>query len=182
MQRFILRLNIHGHYTPYQPSNYTTTSCINDLLLHLPSRYVLFHILHPGNKRMITINLLDVGRDIFIKVLKDPTIMYPFKTRLIMEQLDVQDSFSYDSRERSTGRVSYKQEMEYPHVKVTNIHFCSMGSDRKSSSIFIGVLHHVYHIYLFSPFSCGMKSLSKVCPFSYGSIPLPKDMSFILWT
>ena len=99
-----------------------------------------------------------------------------------MEQLDVQDSVHYESRERSTGRVCYKQVIKYPHVKVSNIHFCSMGSDRKSSGIFIGVLHYVYHIYLFSPFYCGMKFPSKVCPYSYGSISLPKDMSFILWT
>ena len=178
-QRFMLRSNIPGLYTPYEPINHNTTSYISDLPLHLPSRYVLFKILHPSNKRMITKSLLDMGRDMFIKVLEDLTNMYPFKTKLIMEQLDIQDSFSYASRKRSTGRVCYKQEMEYPHVKVTNIHFCSMGSDRKYTSIFIGVLHHVYHIYLFSPFYCGMVFPSKVCPYSYGSISLPKDMFFI---
>ena len=31
----------------------------------------------------------------------------------------------------------------------TYIHLCSMGSDRKYSSISLGVLHHVYHIWLF---------------------------------
>ena len=174
-QRFMLRPNIPGLYTPHELINHNTTSCINDLLLHLPSRYVLFKILHPSNKRMITRNLLDVGRDMFIKVLEDPTIMYPFKTRLIMEQLDVQDSFSYDSRERSTGRDSYKQEMEYPHVKVTNIHFCSMGSDRKYTSLFMEVLLHVHHIVYFIMipnkvylFFCRMMSLLKVCSFSCG--------------
>ena len=182
MQRFMLRPNIHGLSPSYKPTNYNTTSCTSALTLHLPSRYVLFKILHPSNKITVVKSFLNMGRDLSIKVLKDPTIMYTYKTKVIMEQLDVQDSFSYESNKRSTGRVCYKQEIEYPHAKVTNIHFCSMGSDRKSSSIFIGVLHHVYHIYLFSPFSCGIKFPSKVCPYSYGNISLPKDMSFILWT
>ena len=151
------------------------------LLPHTP-RFALFTLPRFHNKRMTIKCLLDMGSNMFDKVLLDPTILYPYKTKLIMEKLDLQDSFSYESKEGSTGRVCYKQEMEYPHVKVTNIHFCSMGSDRKSSSIFIGVLHHVYHIYLFSPFSCGIKFPSKVCPYSYGSISLPKDMSFVLWT
>ena len=58
-----------------------------------------------------------------------------------------------------------------------NIYFCSMGSDRKYTSIFMKVLLHVHHIVYFimilnkvCPFFCGMISLLKVCPFSCENI------------
>ena len=138
-------------------------------------------ILHISNERMIFKCLLGMGSDMFVKVWIDPNKIYSYKTKFIMEQLDVQNSFNFGWRECSTGRVGCKRMMKCPLVKATDIHFCSMGSDRIYTSILIGVLHHVYHIYLFSPSSCGMKFPSKVCPFSYGNIFLPKDVPFILW-
>ena len=91
----MLRPNIHGLYTPYKPINYNTTSCTSALTLHLPSRYFLFKILHPNNKITIIKSFFNMGRDLYVKVLKDQTIKYAYKTKQIMEHLDLQDSFSH---------------------------------------------------------------------------------------
>ena len=56
-----------------------------------------------------------------------------------------------------------------------DIHFCSMGSDRKYTSIFMGVLHHVQHIIYY------FIMINNVCPFPYGilfywwSVPFPVE-------
>ena len=56
-----------------------------------------------------------------------------------------------------------------------DIHFCSMGSDRKYTSIFMGVLHHVQHIVYY------FIMINNVCPFPYGilfywwSVPFPVE-------
>ena len=63
IQRFMLRPNIHGLYTPYELINDTTTSCTSDLLPNLPSRYVLFKILHPSNKITVVKSFHNMGRD-----------------------------------------------------------------------------------------------------------------------
>jgi len=82
----------------------------------------------------------------FIKAKIDPNIIYSYKTKLIMKQLDVQNSFNFKWGERSTSRVSCKRIMKCPLAEATDKHFCSMGSDRKYTSIFIDLLHHIHHI------------------------------------
>ena len=100
IQGNICRPNAHGLFTSLSSTDDNTASCTSVLLQPLQSKYIFSKTLQLSNKRMIFNLLFGMGSDIFIKAKIDPTIIYSYKTKLIMEQLDVQDSFSCESEKK----------------------------------------------------------------------------------
>ena len=74
---------------------------------------------------------------------RDPVLIHPHTGELIIGHLDLQNSYRY---ERGVIYIGTSTPLPTIRFEVTDIHLCSLGSDRNYSSISIGVLHHAYHV------------------------------------
>ena len=76
---------------PSVPNNFATS--LNIVFQFSSIRYASFKRLDPCNERMVYIYCYGMGREFIFKAQIDPTKTHNYKTKCIMEQLDVQNSF-----------------------------------------------------------------------------------------
>ena len=80
---------------------------------------------------------------IFFMYYRDSALIHPYKIELIMDQLDLQNSYCY---EWGVIYLTTSEPLSILRSEATPMHLCSTGSDRNYPSISIGVLHHAYHV------------------------------------
>ena len=96
---------------PSISNNFATS--LNIVFQFSSIRYASFKRLDPCNERMVYIYCYGMGREFIFKAQIDPTKTHNYKTKCIMEQLDVQKSFNIKH-----VKESHEQEKRYIFLRM----------------------------------------------------------------